>query len=105
MKIFYIIWTYLIMFTIFVCILSKKRSEKFIYTYKWTGDIHYLNHDFSDPTVYSPDMLKCRKCNICVHYNHNTNRYNAFDPERLSGSTYPTLTMTCEEYIIKNIIE
>ena len=48
---------------------------------------------------------KFKKCNIEVHYNKHNNRYNTFDSQRISGITYPTLILTCEEVIIKGLLE
>lgn len=78
----------------------KRVCEELDY-YDW--DINHLGHDFSDPKVNNIDMRKCQKCGVLVHHyclndRYNTHSNNYRDP-------YPTLILTCEEYIIKSIIE
>lgn len=82
---------------------ERKQMNK--WTYIWGGNINYLNHDFSNEQLNSIDMRKCKKCNVEVHYDNRSGRYNTFDVNRIGGSNYPTLILTCEEYIIKNILE
>ncbi len=71
--------------------------------YEW--NINYLNHDFSDIKTNNIDMRKCKTCGIFVHHHWFDYRYNTFDPERISGETYPTLILSCEEMQIKNLLE
>lgn len=82
---------------------AKDISNK-VKNCKW-GDINYLHHDFSNTKTNDIDMRECKKCGIFVHYYHHKNRYNTFDPDRISGFTYPTLNLTCEEVIIKKLLE
>ena len=74
---------------------------------KFEWDINHLGHDFSDPTLYEALMRKCKKCNIKVYHSSESDRYNSCDAVSFinTGNLYPTLTITCDEMIIKNIIE
>lgn len=83
------------------------KSNKKVYLPSFENT-NYLNHDFSDPTLYECDMRKCKKCGILGYYHGSGERagkVNTIDPMRISGSTYPIIILTCEEMIIKNIIE
>lgn len=80
--------------------LNNIGNEVKVITYEW--NLNYFGHDFSDTTTNDIDMRKCKKCNIYVHHNMFDDRYNTFDYNRC---TYPTLNLTCEEVIIKKLLE
>lgn len=65
-------------------------------------DINYLNHDLKQyheviNHIKTLHWYKCTKCNLLIYYFEFTIPQNNY--------VYLDLDLTCEEYIIKNIIE
>lgn len=74
----------------------------------------HMNHNFdsccelkSFVYPYEPqnNIFKCLKCNIKIYFSNNINgKYFTFT-ERIKSRIWSELKLTCEEEIIKNIIE
>ena|ERR1700748_431101 len=96
---FQLLILFLILYSFFYTEVRKVCYE--LDLYDW--DMNYLGHDFSDPKTNDLDMRKCERCGIFVYHNEMNNRYNIISNNYMDP--YPTLTITCDEMIIKNIIE
>ena len=69
-------------------------------------DKNYLGHKLEHYTYFYPHYdFKCEKCNIILYYNEQDKyQYNLCDGNCLVNLG-PKCNLTCDEYIIKNIIE
>lgn len=82
-------------------------------------DVNHLGHDLSSTKkndigmitckcnlkIYHIGMITCKKCNLKIYHSIFTNKYSTFNPNDACCQTYPELDLTCNEMIIKNIIE
>lgn len=92
------------------CFILKNKFDKMYIKSKppdWY-DVNYLGHDFSDTTLYECDMRKCNKCGVKAYshcYGPRAGKCNTFDAAQISGETYPILILSCNEMIIKKLLE
>ncbi len=72
-------------------------------------DKNHLKHNMELYTRYQPSHdYKCTKCGVVVWYSKHNDLYFLIDKDGMtqySGNDRELLTLTCEEYIIKGIIE
>lgn len=67
----------------------------------------YLGHILN---IYSEDYLyyatyKCKKCNSFIFYNSNNKKYYYFNKNNPFSSFNECFTLTCNEVVIKKLLE
>lgn len=72
----------------------------------------YLNHNLEEVFLHldKAKVYFCKKCDIKLYYNYDGDTFQWFlitkmNSDFITVSSYETTQFTCEEYIIKNIIE
>lgn len=63
--------------------------------------IKYLNHEFITAYALDSDILICFKCKVKVFWDYQ-NKFSTFNRHSRQWTSFK---LTCEEQIIKNIIE
>lgn len=68
-------------------------------------DKNYLNHDLAGKNQFEKSYFYCIKCNSTIYYDSLLNANYLYKYYILINNNWEELTLTCEEVIIKNIIE
>ena len=71
---------------------------------KFEIDENYLNHKLKLHTEYSKLDYKCEKCNIIIYF-YEGHYYDVDFRYEEDGDVDMPSELTCEDHIIKNIIE